>query len=145
MKQMLNLGTLVVLLGALVAAGCATTGGASDAEQIDAFLGEWAAAIVAADLDKMMATYSENFTHDGYEYDAADKAALREYTQGSIDMGNFEDVELNVEDADVEIEGKTATVYPIEYSIAEGTITIELFLAKEKAGWLITDMAIEGL
>jgi ketosteroid isomerase-like protein len=146
MRHILNVGTLVAMAAVLVASGCATTGsGASDSDQISALLGQWKAAILAADADRIMATYSENFAHDGYDYEADDKAGLREYIQGSIAQGNFDDVEVDMEDADIAIEEGTATVYPIGYTNAEGTVTIKLTLTKEKAGWLITDMLIEGM
>ncbi len=146
MRHILNMGILLGMAAILVTNGCATMGsGASDDELIGALLGQWEEAVLAADADRLLATHSENFAHDGYDYDAEDKAGLREYIEGSIDQGGFEDVELNMEDLEVAIEGGVATVYPIDYTVAEGTITIELILTKEKAGWLITDMHIEGL
>jgi len=50
-----------------------------------------------------------------------------------------------MEDVDIVIEKGVATVHPIDYTVPEGSITIELTLAKEKAGWLVTDMVVEGL
>ena len=146
MRHILNMGILLGITAVLVAAGCATTGsGLSDEEQIHALLGQWKEGILAKDVDKLMATYSDDFAHDGYEYQAEDKAALREFLEGGIEQGTFDDVELNMEYTDIVIEDGTATVYPIEYTIWEGTVTIELTLAEEEAGWLITDMAIEGM
>ena len=146
MKHILNMGILLGITAVFIASGCATTGsGLSDEEQIRALLGQWKEGILAKDADKIMATYSENFTHDGYEYQADNKAALRGFIEGGIDQGTFDDVELSMEYMDIVIEDGTATVYPIEYTIWEGTVTIELILAKEQAGWRITDMAIEGM
>jgi hypothetical protein len=144
MKHLLNAGTLLVLL-ALITVGCATSGGASNEEQINALLGDWKAAILAIDLDDFMATYSANFAHDDYDYEAEDYAGLREYIETSMDEGGFDDVEVILEDMEIEIEDETAAVYPIDYVTPEGTLTIELTLTKEKAGWLITDMMLEGL
>ena len=146
MRHILNVGILLGMVAILVTSGCSTTGsGVSDSDQITALLGQWKAGILAADADTIMATYSENFAHDGYEYDAEDKAALREYIEGSIAQGGFDGVALDMEDVDIAIEEGAATAYPIGYTVAEGTITIELILTKEKADWLITDMVIEGL
>jgi ketosteroid isomerase-like protein len=146
MRQVLNMWILLGMAAVLVTSGCATSGRVlSDTDQIDALLGEWKAAILAKHADRLMATYSENFAHDGYEYDAEDKAGLREYIEGSIDQGGFDDVEVSMENAEIAIEEGAATVYPIDYTNWEGSITIGLTLTKEKAGWLITDMAIEGL
>ncbi len=146
MRQILNMGTLLGIMAILMAGGCATTeSGISDEEQIGAVLEEWKAAILAKNADELLATYSEDFSHDGYEYVAEDKAGLREYLEGSIAQGGFDDVEVSLVDAEIVIEEGVATVYPIDYTNWEGSIVIELVLTEEKAGWLITDMAIEGL
>ncbi|MCP4643876.1 MAG: nuclear transport factor 2 family protein [bacterium] len=146
MKRILNLATLLALATVLVTSGCTTTaGGPSDDAQIAALLDQWKQAVLQADADKLMTTYSANFAHDGYDYDAEDKAALKAYIDGAISEGAFADVDVSVEDADVEIEEGVATVYPIDYTIAEGSIMIELTLTKESAGWLITDMLLEGM
>jgi len=146
MKHILNAGILFGVAAVLITSGCATTGsGASDGEQISALLEQWKQAILAKNVDALMATYSENFAHDGYEYEAPDKAAFKEYIEGSIDMGGFDNVEVDLESANISIEDGKATVYPIDYTNWEGSIVIELTLAKEKQGWMITDMAIEGL
>ena len=137
---------LTVVL-AVALAGCATSGGGmSDAEQIDAVLKAWEAAAMAADVDAMMATNSEAFSHDGYDFVAEDKEELREFIEEGIDMGYFEDVEVSFEDAETEMEDDgTAVVYPIDFVNSQGAVTLTVVLTKEKAGWLITDMEIEGL
>ncbi len=146
MRHILNIGTVLALSAVLLTSGCATTGGgASDDEQITALLDQWKAAILAVDLDKLLLTYSANFAHDSYDYEAEDKAGLREYLDTSVEEGGFDDVEVALEEIEVEIENGKATVYPIDYITPEGTLTIELTLTKEKAGWLITDMELEGL
>ena len=146
MRQILNMGILLVMAAVLVTSGCATSGrGLSDTDQIGALLEEWKEAVLAVDAERILAIYSENFAHDGYEYDAEDKAGLREYIEGSIAQGGFDDVEVSMENAEIAIEEGTATVYPIMYTNWEGSITIGLTLTKEKAGWLITDMLLEGL
>ncbi len=135
-------GTLVVAL----AIGCATgMKGASDEECIETLLRTWEASIVEVDVDKVLTTYSENFSHDGYEYDAADKEGLREYIEYSIEEGYFDGVEISFDDAETIIEGNTATVYPIEYVNDLGAVTIGLTVTKAKDGWRFTDMEIEGL
>jgi hypothetical protein len=117
----------------------------SDEEQIEALLEEWKEAILAKDVDTFMAAHSEDFAHDGYEYAADSKAELKEFIEGSIEQGGWDDVEISMDDADLVIEDGEATIYPIDYTNWEGHITIELVLAKEESAWLITDMYIEGL
>jgi len=146
MRQVFNMWILVGMAAVLVTSGCATSGrGLSDTDQIGALLEEWKAAILAEDADRLLATYSENFAHDGDEYDAEDKAGLREFIDWGIEGDRYADAEIDIEHAGIAIEEGTATVYPIEFTNWEGTVTIKLTLAKEKAGWLITDMLIEGL
>jgi len=146
MRQMFSVGILVAMAAVLVTSGCATSGsGVSDTDQIRALLEEWKEAILAEDADRLLATYSENFAHDGADYDAEDKTGLRDFIDWGIQGDRYADAEINIEDADIAIEEGTATVSPIGYTNWEGTVTIELTLAKEKAGWLITDMHIEGL
>ncbi len=143
-KQAIRYSILSAMVIAL-AMGCATSGGgASDAEQIASLVKKWEVACLAADLDGIMATYSDSFSNDG-DYGVADKEELAEYIEGSIDEGNFEDLELYMDDAETEIDATTASVYPIDFINDQGTVTIELMLTKEKGGWAITDMALEGL
>lgn len=146
MRHILHWGILFAAMTTLLAGGCATTGsGVSDEDQIGALLGQWKEAILAKDADKIMATYSENFAHDGYDYQARNKAGLREFIDGSIAQGAFDSVDVSMQYMTIKIEEDKATVYPIEYTNWEGSVTMKLVLAKERAGWLITDMAIEGL
>ena len=123
-------------------AGCATGGkGASDEELIMSVLQTWAAAQAEEDIDKMMSTYSEDFS----TYDIPDKDGVRGFMEEAIDMGYFEGVEVSLEDVEIEIDGDSATAYPIEWVSDAAELTIETVLKKEAAGWLIVDMVIEGL
>ncbi|MDQ1256820.1 MAG: hypothetical protein QG656_1420 [Candidatus Hydrogenedentes bacterium] len=121
--------------------GCATTKGPSDEELIAGVLEQWKTGFVEQNIEKIVATYSETFTNP----EVPDKAGLQEFLEGAVDMGYLEDVEVATEDTDTVIEGTTATIYPIDLTSAAGSVTIELTLAKEEAGWLITGMDIEGL
>ena len=107
-KSTLSLTVATTLLMAL-ALGCATgTKGLSDAEQIAALLGAWQQGILDQDVDKLMTLHSEDFSHDGYDYEAVGKEALREFVDYSVDEGNFNDVEISFDGADTEIEGDAA-------------------------------------
>ena len=141
-KRTVLSGALVSVL--VVAGGCAGLGGPSDEELISAVVEKWAAAMVKPDVDVVLETYSENFSH----YEVPDKASLEEFLNQAVEMGYLEDAEVYLEDAETEIdpEAGTAMVYPIDLSSSAGYVTIELNLAKEEdAGWLITGMDIEGL
>ena len=146
MKKSTVLQSVVGVMVAMMAIGCATGGGgASDEDQIQALLGAWEKACVAADTDAVMATISDSFAHKGYEYEAADKAGLAEFLDYAVDEGYLDGVEISFEDADVEIDGDSATIYPIDFLNDVGGATVELVAKKEKGGWKFADMIIEGL
>jgi len=133
---------IVGILAVAVMAGCAGYAkGPTDAELVQGVIDSWKAAMVAQDIEKIMAAYSEDFSN----YEVPDKDGIREFLEGAIDMGYLEDAEIFLEDAETEIEGESATVYPIDFASAAGEVTMELTLTKEAGGWLITSMEIEGL
>lgn len=146
MTRLLNRTALVAVMAGLIVSGCSTlASGPSDEALIATLLEHWEQGVLEADVAKLMATYSDDFAHDGYEYEAEDKAGLKAYLEGAIDEGLFKDVELSLDDAEIEINGDSASVYPIDYATLYGAISIELTLAKEDGGWLITDMELIGM
>ena len=136
---------LTVLAGILVA-GCATSGGGmSDEEQVQQMLNDWVKALNSKDIDVMMALYSDDFAHDGYDYAAEGKDELKEFILYSMDEGYMDNVEVILDDADIVIENGKASVYPIPYTNDQGSVTVGLEAVKEGKNWLIVDMDIEGL
>lgn len=126
-----------------LAFGFATGGcGVSDENQIQAAIKTWKEGVLAKDVDKIMSIVSGNFSHDGHEYEAGSTAELREYIVGSIEEGNFDGVEVHLNDMRIDIKGAKAAVYPIQWATPQGSVTLELIFTKEKAGWRLTDMAI---
>ena len=125
--------TLVVAL----VCGCATMGkGPSDEELITQTLDGYAAGLVAQDIDKLMAAYSDDFeTEEGLG-----KEDLREFLAGAIDQGYLEDVEVDADDCEIKIDGAKATAGPVVYSSAMGSITVEYTMKKEADGvWRIVE------
>ncbi|MCP4639537.1 MAG: nuclear transport factor 2 family protein [bacterium] len=128
----------------LAAVGCATgSSGPSDEELIGQMLNGWIAASKAKDVDKVMTFMSENFKHDGYDYAAESKADMRAFMEGSLDMGNFDDLEVTYDAEGITIEGDTAQVTDIEWSCAPGTAMIDFTLKKEAGVWRIIDADVE--
>jgi len=78
---------------------------------------------------------SENF--EGSE---GDKEETREFMLQVKEMGYLEDAQVLLEEAELTIEGNTATVSPIEIETAMGMATADLTLTKETTGWIITGM-----
>ena len=126
--------TMVVAL----ACGCATFGkGPSDEELIEQTLAGYNAALVAQDIDKMMAAYSDDFEGENGE----SKDDIREFLSGAKDQGYLEDIEANMDPCEIKIEGGKATVGPVEYSSALGSLTFEFTMKKDPDGmWRIAEM-----
>ena len=128
----LAVGMVVVML----VCGCAAFGkGPSDEELIGTLLEQWKAAVIAQDIDAQMALLSDNF--EGSE---GDKEETREFMLQVKEMGYLEDAQVLLEEAELTIEGNTATVSPIEIETAMGMATADLTLTKETTGWIITGM-----
>ncbi len=136
----LVISMLAVGLVAGLVCGCQTAAkGPSDQELINKVVADWKAAATAKDLDKVMALYSEAFSH--FEY--GDKAGMKSFIKDAIDMGYMENAEINTANTKVTIEKDKANAYPIEMKAAFGSATIKLDLKKEASGWKITGSDIE--
>ena len=121
--------------------GCVTSSqGVSDEELIAQTVEAWKTALVAHDLENVMAAFSDEFAH----YQAPDKATLEEMLGQAFEMGMGDDIAVDLEGAETQIEGDRATVGPIELTTAIGSITGDLVLAKEKDGWLIVTIDVVG-
>lgn len=136
-SALLKLGAGVVVM-ALVC-GCAAMGkGPSDEELIGRLLETWKATGEAQDIDGQMALISENF-----EGEQGGKDELKEFMLEAKDMGYLEDMKVILEEAEVKIEGATATAYPMIIETGMGEATIGLQLTKEAGGWMVTGMEME--
>ncbi len=100
MSRLTVFATVAVLTTLL--SGC----GPTDEQLINTAMVEWKDALAAQDLDRMMAPYSEDFV--GRE--DTTKADLRKFMGRFIDEGRLDGVELDIENATIDIEGDTATV-----------------------------------
>lgn len=96
----------------------------------------WGAALAEQDLDKVMAIFSDDFEH--YEY--GDKQGISDFIGQAMDMGYLEDLEVDLDDAEAEVDGNEVIIYPIDLLGAFGSVTFELVF-KEKDG----EMKIVGL
>jgi ketosteroid isomerase-like protein len=105
-------------------------GGLSDEAQLAAALGQWKAATEAQDIDKMMEPYSDDYEGESGE----GKEGVREFLSGMKDEGALEDIEVDISEAEIEIEGDNATVGPIIYSGNWGEIEMMRTLKKESDG-----------
>lgn len=97
------------------------------------------------DLDTVMALVSDSFEHP----QLGDKAGLREFLQGAIDMGYIEmyadDTEVSTEDTEFEEDGEELIIYPIDVEGPWGSATLE-FVAKQEGGaWKIVGVDASGV
>jgi ketosteroid isomerase-like protein len=135
----MNLG--VAALAVVMLCGCQILGlGPSDEELVSATMADWKTALIAHDLDKLMESYSENYVN----IEGGDKDSVREFVAGVIEQGYLDNVEVNLEDAQITIEGDKATVAPVELTSDTGTYVLEYTtLQKEDGVWLIVSSKAE--
>jgi len=120
----------VVVVAGLLAAGCEMVGGGSDKAQLAAALGRWKAALEAQDIDKMIEPYSDDYESEEGE----GKEGARQFLQGLKDQGYLEEVDMDISEAEIKIEGDEATVGPIRYSSDDFEIEMMRNLKKESDG-----------
>ena len=81
----MNLGVAALIV--VLAGGC-QLGGPSDEELINTTVADWKAAHTAKDLDRLMATLSENYVSMG----EGDKDSMREFISRAFEEGFMDDV-----------------------------------------------------
>jgi len=142
---------LACILSAGLLAGCATLGGPSDEELIMERTQAFAADFVAGNVDNFLDYASEDFSHER----VADKETLANYIQMGKDSGRIaelpqwieeHDGQIDLEFAEVVVDGDTASVYPIEASADAGSVTVEILYKKDPDGvWRIQTLNVEGV
>lgn len=133
--------TVLCLFAAFVV-GCATMGKMSDEEMIKDTVARVKTSLETQDLDMLMATFSDDFYHP----QVGGKEEGRAMLQSAIEAGYAKDGQVLLEDMEITMnEDGTATVYPIDLSGEPGSVSVELKLKKEEAGWLIVEVAPDGM
>ena len=132
MKKLVIMNLGVAALIVVLAGGC-QLGGPSDEELINTTVAEWKAANAAKDLDRLMATLSENYVSMG----GGGKDSMREFISRAFEEGFMDDVEIKIEDAQITIEDDKATFGPVEFVGDRGTFAFKHILQKEDGTWLI--------
>lgn len=123
----------------LPAEGCATTPsakGLSDEELIARQIEEGIAAIKAQDEAAFLELVDESF----YSNLVGDRDGLLIFLKGAGDAGFLDDIEIDISDAVIEVDGDDATMSPI---LAEGAFGYERlrFIGKKINGkWLMTGL-----
>jgi len=134
-RKIMNRSVILMLAVAMVAAvligGCRT--GPSDEELIGATMADWKAALVAEDLDKVMAGYSENYASERGD----GKEEIRQFMGTVFEQGWMDTTKVIFEEAETAIEGDKATFGPVKFTSDRGTMAIDYTLKKEDESWRI--------
>lgn len=133
----------ILSLGVVLALGvssCATgTVEVPDEEAIAAVTDLWTAAMIAHDVDALMALHSENFSDE----DGNTKASFREFIADQIKQGTLTNLMIARDIAVLTVTGDTATYEGIGLSSDLGGLTVNLMFAREAEGWKIISLKAE--
>jgi ketosteroid isomerase-like protein len=124
-----------------MASGCAILQrGPSDEELLQDLLNTYETSLNEADVDALIELYSKDFVGDegrGYEETVE---FLREIVPSLEEYG----VEVSAAEAEIEIEGNTATIAPVVLETSEGDMSMTLITTKEDDGcWRITSSEMQ--
>ena len=124
----------VAALAMVILCGCQITNHVvCDDELINTTMGNWKEALLAKNLDKLMAAYSGNYVSTR----GSDKGSMRELMTKVFERGYLDDAEITLEGAQTAIEGDKATFGPVEFVSDSGTRTMDFTLQNENGTWLI--------
>ena len=127
-RTTLLIGSLAVLT---LWCGCATMGrGMSDEERVRAVLVEWKAAFAELDIDAIMEPYSEDYAGPR----GTGKQEVREFIDRAIRQGSLEEMEMDIENAEITVDGDTAVAAPVTFSGDFPPMRLTLELKKEDDG-----------
>jgi len=133
MKRPVITNLSVAVLAAVLVCGCQSSGGPSDEKLINTTMTDLKAAMAARDLDKIMATYSENYV----SVRGSGKDSMLKIMKRAIERGFMDNVKVNLEKAVTTIEQDKAEFGPVEFVSERGTFAVGYTLQKEDGAWLI--------
>jgi hypothetical protein len=132
MKKSVILNLSLAVLVAILVCGCQTAG-PSDEQLVSTTMADWKASLIAEDLDKLMTVYSMNYVSTR----GTSKDSIREVMTKAFESNFMDNVQINIENAEVMIEGDKAVFGPVEFIYDRNTLTREYKLRKEEEAWLI--------
>jgi ketosteroid isomerase-like protein len=140
MEKSVIVALIVGVLTVTLMCGCMseTVGrGPSDEELINQTLSKWKAAVLAQDIDMLMALHSESFKN----FEAPDKESQEAVMQNYFDAGYMDDAKVGLEGAEIAIEGDKANVTGVvlDVTVGESRYPLTFGLQKENGAWLIID------
>lgn len=129
-----------------MAAPCPATAGdaaaaASPEEMIMTGVEEFTGMLAGGDIAGAMEAVDPEFSH--YEY--GDREGLQMFLEQAKEMGYLDGLEISLEDAEVEVEGEKATVYPVDIEGNFGSATLEFTLGAKDGTWVMTGLDVYGI
>jgi hypothetical protein len=95
------------------------------------------------DVEKLFGRLSEDFTHPVVR----DKKGALDFVKSTLGSGVadgiLDQVEISIEDAEYEVDGDDAEVYPIDIDTPIGSVTLGLIGKKENGVWRVVE--VDGL
>ena len=138
MRTISFLGAAVAILVAVGLASCATTAkGPSDEDLVQAMLVQFKAAMEANDLDAVVAMCAEDL-----ESEWGDKEGFVAFMEEAKGMGYLDGIEVIIEDAEIAVDGATATVSGIHTVTPMATAESSFTFGKGSTGWKVTIMEV---
>jgi hypothetical protein len=133
MKKTTCLQLTSALLICLFFCGCQR--GPTDEELINTTMNSWKQAVIAQDINAILANYSGKFSDS-----EAVKEKVRIFMEGAIDKGLLENIDIKLETALLIINDNIAEFSPVELIGDNGEMELEFTLKKEdKKTWRIIE------
>ena len=135
----IGLNLAVCVLAVFAFAGCESTGGGgmSDEDMIKSLVDDAMAALQAGDIETMMANYADSFESD----QGGGIPEMKEFLEGAKEQGFLDDIEIDLTNLAIVVDGTKATAKPIELEGAFGALTSEFDLEKIEGQWQVTYQA----
>ena len=133
----------VCLLVAVLAAGCASLNKPSDEDMIQSTLNNVKLALETKDVEALMLSFSEGFEHP----QVGGKEDLHKMLKLGLESGYADKGEVKIDQVKLTFsdDKKSVAIYPMDLSSSQGSVSVELVLAKEEAGWLVKTVNVDGV
>lgn len=143
MRSLNQVGALcAALVLTLSVAGCAGSKmakGPSDEEVVQQLSADFMAAVEAKDVDKLISYCSDDF-ESAY---LGDKAAFKDFLNMAVGQGYLDGIDIDLDSAELVIEGDTATKYPVSVDGSFGSVTVEVQGKKTNGTWMISGIDVQ--
>jgi len=141
---------VVAIVSAACLAGCAAKGGflgrgkakgPSNEQLIGQLTDTMKTALLAKDVEKVMTLFSNEFSTT----EMPDKESAQALIEYGISMGFFDYCDVTYDMEDLTIDNDQAQLYPFQLQSGSDLVIVDVKMSKEKDGWKITGMSVEGI